>query len=71
MTKYFVFIDFGNEHVQLEHEGSLKEAMQSAWREAHDRKKTPLDIRISPKQFNIAYQPDNDGWQTISPIERL
>jgi len=71
MTKYFIFIDFGNEHVQLEHEGSLKEAMQSAWHETYDRKKTPLDIRISPKEIMIAYQPDDDGWQTISPIERL
>ena len=71
MTKYFVFIDFGNEHVQLEHEGSLKEAMQVAWREAHDRKRTPLDIRISPKKIIVGYQPDDDGWQTISPVERL
>jgi len=71
MKQFFIFIDFGYEHIQLEFEGSLKEAMHKVYQEAKSRKQNPSDVRISPKPIVVGHEPDNDGWQTISPIERL
>tara|TARA_R110001592_G_scaffold67354_4_gene206550 strand:- start:1190 stop:1411 length:222 start_codon:yes stop_codon:yes gene_type:complete len=69
-TTLFIFIDFQSEQVQFEHIGNLKSALKAAWDEAFSRKKTPADIRISLNKPRINHTPD-DGWQTVSPIERV
>lgn len=69
-TTLHIFLDFGTDHVQFTHEGSLKSALKAAWDEAFSRKKTPADIRISLTEPRINHTPD-DGWQTVSPVERV
>lgn len=67
---YHIFIDFGDEHLSLEHEGTLKSALQEAYKKSAEKRRRPHDIRISGAKPRIGHSPD-DGWQTVSPVTKV
>lgn len=69
MSKYLIHVQFENYTEVIHHEGSLKDGLKKAWAICAERKSEPASIQIHQPNSQIA--STNDGWQTVSPVERV
>lgn len=69
MASYQISITFKTDTVQLYFEGSLKDGMKEAWAVCSKRKSEPVSITMQKAGATLAHE--RDGWQTVSPIERI
>lgn len=66
--EYLITIRFEHETVELTHEGTLSDALKTAWAECRKRKAQPAHITCLRHDATI--EVDEDGWETVSPIAR-
>tara|TARA_R110002096_G_scaffold13728_1_gene48377 strand:- start:805 stop:1017 length:213 start_codon:yes stop_codon:yes gene_type:complete len=69
MANYLITVSFETDNVQIHFDGSLKDGLKQAWSLCAERKCEPVAITFQKAGEVIPHE--QDGWQTISPIERM